>query len=252
MGRPRLGAQAKRIGLSLRVTPELHDRLEAVAQTTGRSVAMEVESRIERLFFDEDVRSLGRAGRAFLEVVAGGTAAIQLTTGRTLDEDFVTWDAVRAHIEWCLGELMPDRSEVAAVSEARMDRVREASVPMEAAALMLRRAVGAPNSESIEAILVGLAGIETADLSPTDIAFEAAKLGLEPDPLGFDMSKLVGQPERIRKAVHAYLEARAAYEAEFNKAIAAPENLDLYDRYRRATEASFVSLQALRRRIGRA
>jgi hypothetical protein len=56
-GRPTLPAdEGKRFPLNMRTTKELRDRLESAAARTGRSLAQEVESRLEASFLTEDVK----------------------------------------------------------------------------------------------------------------------------------------------------------------------------------------------------
>ena len=50
-GRPIVGQKAKRRMLTMRVTDELGERLEAAAYQSGRSLSAELEMRLERSFF---------------------------------------------------------------------------------------------------------------------------------------------------------------------------------------------------------
>ena len=51
-GRPSVG---ERVGLGLRVTPELKERIEQTCKATGRSQSQEVEYRLERSFWLDDL-----------------------------------------------------------------------------------------------------------------------------------------------------------------------------------------------------
>lgn len=51
-GRPSIG---KRVGLGLRITPEMKARIEAQCEIAGRSQSQEVEMRLERSFWLDDM-----------------------------------------------------------------------------------------------------------------------------------------------------------------------------------------------------
>ena len=56
-GRPPLPAgEGKRFPLNMRTTKAIRDKLQAAAQQSGRSLAQEVEFRLERSFADEETR----------------------------------------------------------------------------------------------------------------------------------------------------------------------------------------------------
>src|SRR5262249_58183320 len=48
----------KRYPLNMRTTKELRDKIEQAAMTSGRSLVQEVESRLERLFQQEEIEKL--------------------------------------------------------------------------------------------------------------------------------------------------------------------------------------------------
>jgi hypothetical protein len=55
-GRPRKpDEEAKREQMSFRTTPVMRDKILASAEASGRSIAQELEFRIERSFRDDDV-----------------------------------------------------------------------------------------------------------------------------------------------------------------------------------------------------
>jgi hypothetical protein len=55
IGRPRLNEDAKRVPVSFRTTPNMSEKITAAAKASGRSLAQEVEYRLERSFRDDDV-----------------------------------------------------------------------------------------------------------------------------------------------------------------------------------------------------
>jgi hypothetical protein len=74
-GRPPVGAEkAKRHPLGIRTTRELKDLLQRAADSAGRSVAQEVELRLERSF-DADAALRGPRTAALLRAVAGVISA---------------------------------------------------------------------------------------------------------------------------------------------------------------------------------
>lgn len=53
-GRPKLPpGQGKRHGLSLRTTKQLRDQIKAASRLSGRSMAQEIEYRLERTFIED-------------------------------------------------------------------------------------------------------------------------------------------------------------------------------------------------------
>lgn len=47
----------KRVPLSMRTTQELRDKMDEAAKSSGRSLAQEVEYRLERSFWEEERRA---------------------------------------------------------------------------------------------------------------------------------------------------------------------------------------------------
>lgn len=54
-GRPLLGDEPKRHSVSFRITPALKRRLDEALSESGRSLAQELEHRLERSFRDDDL-----------------------------------------------------------------------------------------------------------------------------------------------------------------------------------------------------
>ncbi len=79
--------EGKRTPLNMRTTRELRERLEREAADSGRSLAQEVEVRLERSFRDEDALIKAFGGRktyAVLRVMGSVAAQIQTRTGKTV------------------------------------------------------------------------------------------------------------------------------------------------------------------------
>jgi hypothetical protein len=82
-GRPRLGAdEGKRYTIAIRTTKDLRDRLKCASEVSGRSMAREIERRLEQSFDEQDsvetALNLGiEAGSRISEILAaldqGGT-----------------------------------------------------------------------------------------------------------------------------------------------------------------------------------
>jgi|HubBroStandDraft_4_1064222.scaffolds.fasta_scaffold169073_2 hypothetical protein len=81
-GRPRV--KRRRIMMALRVTPELHDRILARVDVTGRSITQEMELLIEQSLRDEDRAEL------FHDAVYGRqTAGLLEAFGRTIRDTII-------------------------------------------------------------------------------------------------------------------------------------------------------------------
>ena len=91
IGRPKLPrGQGKRAQLNVRVTDELKNNMDAAAKASGRSVAQEVEFRLEQSFMDDAAlaRSFGGKHLMALMQLAGTTAAyVERQMGYPAHED---------------------------------------------------------------------------------------------------------------------------------------------------------------------
>jgi len=83
-GRPPLPPEeGKRVPLNMRTTQDLRDKIEAAAKAAGRSIAQEVEIRLERSFHDDGMKSdLGRIETAAKEASANAAAVISMLLDR--------------------------------------------------------------------------------------------------------------------------------------------------------------------------
>jgi hypothetical protein len=102
-GRPRKDqADRKSVPLGVRVTPALHDRLEAARAESGRTLSQEMEARL-RLSFEDNQRAQERFGGPtnywLFQWIARGIAIIEQQTGRRWWEDRYTFDECRALID---------------------------------------------------------------------------------------------------------------------------------------------------------
>ena len=88
---------------STRITPETRAKLGAAAAQSGRSLAQEMEFRLERSFFDEDTAQylLGFEVHSMmaLRCLGDAVAKIEGETGRTWHEDWDTRQRVRVAFE---------------------------------------------------------------------------------------------------------------------------------------------------------
>jgi hypothetical protein len=109
-GRPPLPAgRAKRYPISMRTTKELKERLEQASRGTGRSIAQEVEFRLEQ--YDATRAMFGREAIFRLMVVlAQVLTAVERRTGGRLEEDAQTWSECRHGIDEVLVLLTPYQS----------------------------------------------------------------------------------------------------------------------------------------------
>ena len=90
MGRkPKPEGEAKRVPLGMRTTPLVRQRLEEAAARSGRSLAQEVELRLERSFEFEDLidtaisRTFAKAEAVFVRAGGGaGNMALGMMLGR--------------------------------------------------------------------------------------------------------------------------------------------------------------------------
>lgn len=101
-GRPPLDPdKAKREPISFRTTRELRDKLDNAADNSGRSLAQEVECRLQQSFVQEqrvqeiretvhqDIVDHAFGGQSIFDitrVIASGIAALQNRTGKTLSD----------------------------------------------------------------------------------------------------------------------------------------------------------------------
>lgn len=105
-GRPPKGDEAKRHAIGIRTTKELKERIEREAAHTGRSVAQEVERRLERSFEADDFAG-GRETRALLSLLAGAIGFAERRTGHGWTEDYLTWALVEEIVGTALADVRP-------------------------------------------------------------------------------------------------------------------------------------------------
>ena len=94
-GRPPLASgEGKRFPLNMRTTKEVRDKLEAAAKISGRSLAQEVEFRLQRSFHDEEAlhRDFGGKDRfKLLKWFAISIGVAERITGETWETDPETY-----------------------------------------------------------------------------------------------------------------------------------------------------------------
>ena len=117
-GRPSERGESKRAPISMRTTPAIRAALEEAAERGGRSLAQEIEQRLERsVAADEGAGSVATA--AFLASITADIGAIETATGKGWTVDLYTFGAVRFAIAEAVADLMPVPHDYA-------DRVRDA------------------------------------------------------------------------------------------------------------------------------
>ena len=93
-GRPPERDEAKRAAISMRITPATRAALDAAAAQAGRSLAQEVEQRLERSIENEAAKG-GPATAALIHAIVADIAEIEAVTGKSWATDNVTYAAVR-------------------------------------------------------------------------------------------------------------------------------------------------------------
>ncbi|WP_010162580.1 hypothetical protein [Sphingomonas sp. PAMC 26617] len=108
----------------MRTTPAIRVALEEAADRGGRSLAQEIEQRLERsVAADREAGSPATA--AFLASINADIADIEAATGKGWTADIATYGAVRHAIAEAVADLMPTPAEYA-------DALRQAIVDMRA------------------------------------------------------------------------------------------------------------------------
>lgn len=111
-GRPPERGESKRSPISMRTTPAIRAALEEAAKRGGRSLAQEIEQRLERsVAADREAGSPATA--AFLASANADIADIEAATGKSWLVDITTYGAVRHAIAEAVADLMPTPAEYA-------------------------------------------------------------------------------------------------------------------------------------------
>jgi hypothetical protein len=84
----------KRYPLNMRTTKEIRDRLEAAARQAGRSLAQEVEYRLDQSFLDEDAWG-GAEVQSLLRGLADAARVLQARHGQSIFASFKDYDRAR-------------------------------------------------------------------------------------------------------------------------------------------------------------
>ena len=112
---PKPKSEVKRAPLNMRTTPEARRKLEDAADKSGRSLAQEVEYRIERSFFYEDTLSLSGPDPKTSKFVRDSLdlkRITELTIGADTWEDYETWVAWKAAISILLDYYQPKKEKL--------------------------------------------------------------------------------------------------------------------------------------------
>lgn len=116
---PKSDAEAKRYPVGIRTTKELKEKIEAAAAAHGRSMAAEIELRLEESFRRDEQRG-GRHISAPLDVIAGVMGMAEERTGHRWNEYLGAWlpvEAVTLAILERNKPAVPNREQLSAAEE---------------------------------------------------------------------------------------------------------------------------------------
>lgn len=109
-GRPRLENSPKRAPLNMKTTPELRDRIQEAADNSGRPLTQEVEHRLQQSFYDDDAFG-GPSRSSLVRMIGILVAAEERRSGKSITEDFYTWNAAKAAINGVIDKIKPPVTE---------------------------------------------------------------------------------------------------------------------------------------------
>jgi hypothetical protein len=112
---PKNDADVKRHPLGVRTTKALKEKLEAAAASTGRSVAQEVEYRLEESFRGEKHIAIP------LDLLKVMIQSAEMRTGQIWTEDFSTWVAVQRAAIAMIRLHRPDPPNAASIADAERE-----------------------------------------------------------------------------------------------------------------------------------
>jgi hypothetical protein len=121
-GRPSKGDEAKRHSVGIRTTKALKDKMEVSCAASGRSMAQEIEYRLEQSFRDE---AESADTRTLLRMISSMIFLIEHQTGKSWRDDSDSWLAVKAAVDKVLDDNRPDDTasgQVQAEVEAALDK----------------------------------------------------------------------------------------------------------------------------------
>lgn len=111
-GRPALPeGKAKRYPLNMRTTKEMKEKLESACRASGRSIAQEVELRMEESFKTEESLFGSRETYSVMRMLAGAIGIVEARTGQSWTTDYDTFVAVRHAIKRLLERVGPKMPE---------------------------------------------------------------------------------------------------------------------------------------------
>jgi hypothetical protein len=148
-GRPALSEEeARRANVSFRTTPQVRDKIVAAAQTAGRSVAQEVELRLEQSFARE-----GEAGSRSTAILADfirlAAGIIEAKTGKRWTEDADTFSRVSQAIRSFMAQNQPPPSAVKAELDETFAELRSLAAAMDEQQPILNALLARPSDPAI-------------------------------------------------------------------------------------------------------
>jgi hypothetical protein len=98
--------EGKRYPLNMRTTKVIRDKVERAAAISGRSLAQEVENRVERsILFDEDTGSA--SVRSLVDMVRLAAGRVEAKTGKAWHEDHHSWAATKSVVDYIFDNNKP-------------------------------------------------------------------------------------------------------------------------------------------------
>lgn len=228
---PKPEAEVKREQMSFRVTPARRDQLVAAAEATGRSIAQEVELRLEQSFARE--KEAGSRSAAILsDFTRLSASAIEAQTGASWLEDPDTFLQVRRAVLSFMRTFQPSTPQWV---QAAMDAQEELALAQKRLDAVRRDVLGLPPAgEAQNALLYS---------APTSAGFKAGSLGhlLAQQGGKLDAPEYVEALDNFTAKAVAYDKALADYTA------AAKRNDDVGEEVANGLRTLFGNLRPVKR-----
>lgn len=194
-GRPLHGSEPKRAPLSLRTSPELRDKVEKAAERATRSLAQEVEFRLEMSFRSDSLLG-GEHNHRLIKMLNGVIQTVEGRTGKSWREDAPTFYGVKAAVERVMKANVPPRKQ-----EAEEDDHAKTMQTLKAAWLAADVALKAYKAEI---------GFLEWFIEPAPVTGLLFRGGTLPPPKPRHTAAELGQLADLQQAAN---DARAAYDA---------------------------------------
>lgn len=153
--------EGKRIPLNMRSTRELRDRLEAEAQKSGRSLAQEVEFRLQQSFRESDLVEVlvgGKRTKSALHIITSIFRMAKTPDGKTWEDDAGVANAVGIAVNRLITQITGDCREATDLLRAQPERERSITY---AGQLIANYAILSHKAEFDAEVMVGREGAIT-------------------------------------------------------------------------------------------